>query len=270
MRKIALAGLAAITVLTMAGCGEEIAFGMQEEATARRQELIALESDAPVVLDVRNGVGSITVLGAETDAIEIDYKLTAYGDSQADAESELAAMRVSFTNEAGRVEIDAVQPERPLRSRSNKVDLTITVPQTIDLVVRSNVGDVEAQDLQTPDQLVISCAVGDITLRNIDAGPNTAITGDVGDIRFEGKLADAGSAEITTNVGKVVMRLPENAGAELDASTEVGSIAMHDLMASNRNLTKKIPGATLTATLGTGGPSLKVAANVGDITLEQR
>ena len=270
MSKIALLGVISIAILGMTGCGLEITIGMQIEATATHQETIALDAGAPVALDVRNGVGAVTVRGAETDAIDVEYTFTAYGATEAEAERELAAMTVSFTHEAGRVEIDAVQPPRPQRSRANKVDLTITVPRTLDLVVRNGVGDVRANDLQTLDQLVIADDVGDIMLRNVSAGSNTSIKGNVGNIRFEGTLADAGSAEITTDVGKVIVRLPENAGAELEASTEVGSIAMRGLMASHRDLKKHIPGATLTATLGTGGPALTLNANVGDITLEQQ
>jgi hypothetical protein len=56
----------------------------------------------------------------------------------------------------------------------------------------------------------------------------------------------------------------------VDARTGVGSIAVRGLDTSGSNLKKNVPGASLTATLGSGGPALTLISNVGDITLGQQ
>lgn len=263
MKTISLILMIAVGLLSIAGCSRE-SLNMNE-ATATHQETIALEGGSPVVLDVRSGVGEVIVRGAETDSIHVEYKLTAYGKTQADADRELETMRVTFSHEAGAVTINAVQEKRGFQGQSNKVDLTITVPRTINLLIQNNVGRVEARGLRTPEQLQVSTDVGEIVLREIEAAPQTRVTGNVGDITFEGSLS--GGAEITTDVGELNVRLADDTAAQVDARTGVGSIAVRDLATSDRSLTKHIPGAALTATLGSGGPALTLSANVGDITL---
>lgn len=266
MKSIILLTVIAIGLLNAAGCSREIA--NMKEATTTRQEIISLEGDSPVLLDVRNGVGEVLVRGAETDRIEVDYRMTAYGRTQADADRELEAMRVTFSQEAGAVTIDAVQEKRATQGQSNKVDLTITVPRTIDLIVTNNVGKVEALDLRTLEQLQITANVGDIVLRDIEAGARATVIGNVGDVTFEGVLSDGG--EFKTDVGKLNVRLADDTSAQVDARTGVGSIAVRGLDTSGSSLKKNVPGASLTATLGSGGPALTLISNVGDITLGQQ
>ena len=127
-----------------------------------------------------------SVRGAETDRIEVDYRMTAW-QNPGGRRPRLEAMRVTFSQEAGAVTIDAVQEKRAA-GQSNKVDLTITVPRTIDLIVTNNVGKVEARDLRTLEQLQITANVGDIVLRDIEAGARATVIGNVGDVTFEGAL----------------------------------------------------------------------------------
>ena len=84
MKTISLILMIAVGLLSIAGCSRE-SLNMNE-ATATHQETIALEGGSPVVLDVRSGVGEVIVHGAETDSIHVEYKLTAYGKTQADAD----------------------------------------------------------------------------------------------------------------------------------------------------------------------------------------
>lgn len=267
MKTISLILMIAVGLLSIAGCSRE-SFNMMKEATTTRHETIALDDGSPVLLDVRNGVGEVLVRGAETDHIEVEYRLTAYGKTQADADRELETMSVTFSHEADAVMINAVQEKRSFQGQANKVDLTITVPRAINLLIENNVGTVEARSLRTPEQLQISTNVGEIVLREIEAAPQTRVTGNVGDITFEGSLPDG--AEITTDVGKLNVRLAEDTAAQVDARTGVGSIAVRGLATSDRSLKKSVPGASLIATLGSGGPALTLSANVGDITLEQQ
>jgi len=271
MKRLIGLTLVGIGTLSLLGCGGQMDNGQvrseMEQATAEGQETVLLDSALPVLLDVRNGVGDITLRSGADDAVTVVYTLTAYADTTANAQREVAQMRVIVTQEDGRVQVNAVQPPPANPSRTNRVDLVITVPRMIDLVLRSAVGDIDVRGLRTPERLDVSTAVGDITLREIEAGPRTIVAGDAGNVTFAGALADSGSASLTTEVGKIDVRLPQGTAAELDARTVVGGISLRGLNTSRRSLSKTIPGATLTATLGEGGPALKLSANVGDISL---
>lgn len=192
---------------------------------------------------IDNEVGEVTIEPGADGEITVDFVKCAYGISREQARNRLDDVTVDLRETSERavnLTVDCPGDGFSL-ARVDSVDLTLTVPRTMDLIVRNGVGDIDARDLRAPDRLHVSGGVGNITLTNIDAGPDTVIKSDVGDVRFEGALADVGSAKITTDVGKVIVRLPENAGAELDACASVGSIAMRGLMASDRNLKKNIP-----------------------------
>jgi len=264
--------LVGIGMVSLMGCNGETMLE-PEEATADGREVVVVDGASPVLLDVRNGVGTITLRGAESeDATEIDvaYALTAYAATKAEAEREVAAMTVTVTQEDGRVQVNAVQTQFRDHPRSNKVDLTISVPSSVDLVLRNAVGDVDVRGLQAPHRLDVAADVGDIRLSDVVAAPLTRVAGDVGNVTFEGALAATGSASLTTDVGKVIVRLPQDTAAAVEAQTTVGGITLRGLAASQRRLSEKVPGATLTATLGDGGPALKLAANIGDIALDKR
>lgn len=272
MGKRAMLALIGIGMVSLMGCNGESMLE-PEQATADGREVVVVDGASPVVLDVRNGVGTITLRGAESEdahEIAVAYTLTAYAATKAQAEREVAAMTVTVTQEDGRVQVNAVQTQFRDHPRTNKVDLTISVPPSIDLVLRNAVGDVDVRGVQAPRRLDIAADVGDIVLNDVVAAPLTRVAGEVSNVTFEGALAATGSASLTTDVGKVIVRLPQDTAAAVEAQTAVGGITLRGLAASQRRLSEKVPGATLTATLGDGGPALKLAANVGDITLDKR
>lgn len=266
MRKLAVFALLGVCLMSLYGCNRQLG-SEPVEATAEGSETVMLDGAAPVVLDVRNGVGKVLIRAGVEGSLSVAYTLTAYAETKADAERELAAMRVAITQQGGRVQVNAVQSQFTDHARTNKVDLTITAPAAADLIVRNDVGDVEVRGIRTPQALEATVDVGNVTLHEVEAGPETLIRVDVGDIRFEGTLAPSGSASLKTGAGKVNIRLPRDTSATLNASTAVGKLTLDGLAVSRQQRSKQIPGETLTATLGSGGPSLELSANVGDITV---
>lgn len=147
MGKRAMLALIGIGMVSLMGCNGESMLE-PEQATADGREVVVVDGASPVVLDVRNGVGTITLRGAESEdahEIAVAYTLTAYAATKAQAEREVAAMTVTVTQEDGRVQVNAVQTQFRDHPRTNKVDLTISVPPSIDLVLRNAVGDVDVR-----------------------------------------------------------------------------------------------------------------------------
>lgn len=224
MGKRAMLALIGIGMVSLMGCNGESMLE-PEQATADGREVVVVDGASPVVLDVRNGVGTITLRGAESEdahEIAVAYTLTAYAATKAQAEREVAAMTVTVTQEDGRVQVNAVQTQFRDHPRTNKVDLTISVPPSIDLVLRNAVGDVDVRGVQAPRRLDIAADVGDIVLNDVVAAPLTRVAGEVGNVTFEGALAATGSASLTTDVGKVIVRLPQDTAAAVEAQTAGG------------------------------------------------
>jgi hypothetical protein len=180
--------------------------------------------------------------------------------------------------------------------------LDVSVPASADLRVRSGDGSLDVEgiegrvELRTGDGSIrgrqlagdLRLATGDGSIRLSDAsGTLTAQTGD-GGVHVDGELsavqvhtgdglvrlaqlAPAVSPRewsISTGDGSVTLELPDGFGADLDAHTSDGRIAVEDLGVSN--VTGRIGNNRLRGQLGSGGAPLKIRTGDGSITLRRR
>ncbi len=98
------------------------------------------------------------------------------------------------------------------------------------------------------------------------AGPVTASSGN-GDIRVSmASLRSAGDLTFSSGNGSVTLLLPENFGAELDATTGSGSI-QSDFQVTTSG---RISNGRLRGTIGSGGRRLRVSTGNGRITLQRQ
>ena len=97
------------------------------------------------------------------------------------------------------------------------------------------------------------------------AGPVTASSGN-GDIRVSmASVRSAGNMTFSSGNGSITLTLPENFGAELDASTGSGSIhSDFEVRTSGR-----ITASRLRGTIGGGGGTLRISTGNGRITLQR-
>ena len=97
------------------------------------------------------------------------------------------------------------------------------------------------------------------------AGPVTASSGN-GDIRVSmASVPSAGNMRFSSGNGSVTLVLPENFGAELDASTGSGSIhSDFEVRTSGRITSHRLRG-----TIGGGGGTLRISTGNGRITLQR-
>lgn len=144
------------------------------------------------------------------------------------------------------------------------VNFTVRVPEGVRFIARTVQGDVEARDLRGPVRA--STVSGGVDVRTSDVAEASSVSGD---LRVAmGRMPRDGSLRFSSVSGDVRLTLPADAGAQLSASTVSGDIdSDFPLTLSGRG--RSWPGRRIQATLGRGGPELRISTVSGDIQLER-
>ena len=235
----------------------------QSEAVETGSMDIALEDDLTPSLTIDVPVGTITVeTGPSSDIVTIDYTKKAYSWNQSRAQQELEDLQIEAYQdvETGEIVIRALQGDwtEDLLNNATSVDLTITVPRDAEY-----------------DSVKIVGSVGDQMITNVRTG-TLDLESNVGNIVFNGELnAENAASNLTTDVGDITIRLPEDSYLTVDADVDVGEISITwGNTDSGFGFNETPTGRSWKGTLGSGDgdPSheLTLKSTVGDITIATR
>lgn len=230
--------------------------------TASGFEQVTIDADEIVTLEVDNAVGDIRVERGSGDEIVVNYTKTARSFTKDMAREALKAIVLSVDEpSADRVVISVNQEEDQFFCGdrdggffcgSQSVDMTISVPEQVRLVISNNVGDIRVEN---------------VTARDLQ------ITNNTGDVHVDADLGPSGDFSIETDVGDIMLVLPDDTFIDVNAETSVGDINLSDFNVSQRDEDRNGPSSSWQGTLGDGNetpPSLRLRTNVGDITFESR
>ncbi len=260
-----------VMMAVLAGCSFNKTVNENSEASSSGSERLALNSSETVMLEVDSNVGTIQIQPGAADEVLIDYTKTAYGQTDQRAQDELAEMTVLIDQQPDRVVVNTVQRANLRHPRTNKVDLTITVPPQIALNIINQVGDVTIKGLTIPSALTVKNDVGNITLDGVTVQAGMLVICDVGDVRFSGDLGDLGMYTLSADVGSIAVTLPADTSAMLDVAAQVGSISVDNAftLSGQTGETQDVH-ATLKGTLGDGVVQVNVRTNVGNVSINPR
>lgn len=243
--------------VTVAGGVATIA--SNSEATVTDTQTLDVDPDRPVTLTVDNPVGSVVIAPGASGVVEVETKRRAFGWNQDRAQRELENIAVAVTQQETndiRVEVTTNRDENTIWSNANNVEMTIRVPESVSLTIKNNLGS--------------------ITVRNVPVDALDLHT-TLGSIVFEGTLsADSASAyQIETSTGSIIVRLPANVYAAIDARADVGSVNVADGFTLMTGVTERSdPGEnSWIGTLGSGEgdpPTLTLRSSTGAILVETR
>lgn len=268
-RRSLLGGLGTAAALGVAGC---LNLGPVRTRTENRT-VDAADVDAIVV---RTDVGDVELTGTDGTAVTVEAELRT-------RRSERALDRIDVRTDVaeGVLTVAAEADTGFVFSGGTSVDFRIGVPTGGDAgvaveAVTTGVGDVTASGVG--GDLRVETGTGDVEVDGLegyldartDVGEVTAraVTGldrvrtDVGDVDVE---CPAMRTDVTVraDVGDVQIRAPSTLDATLDLATEVGEVRTAGLQVSVTQSGRR----RLTGTLGSGGDTLRIRANVGDVTL---
>ncbi|WP_162909519.1 DUF4097 family beta strand repeat-containing protein [Aggregatilinea lenta] len=219
-------------------------------------ETVAIDPGEPVRVEIDSQVGNIEIRSGATDEITVEWTKTASGFSDGSAQDRLNKMSVDASEQDGTVSVvvDAGHTNNNFFSdifgRANSVDLTITVP---DELLALDVG----------------LNIGEISIDNVDVG-ELALTNNTGDMVFSGALTGDGPFEVRTNIGTVTLELPADTTAQVDATTDIGTVKVEDFDTISGSGSENVPGDEWTGSIGSGqdgSRTLEVRVNIGDVTI---
>ena len=299
LKKLALCLIATASLASSACTIDVQGSGIGQQATVREQRTIQLTGMPTVTVRVFNG--SVRLRSWDRNEILVDI------ERRASTEAEARRIVIETSEDSGDVLIEQKNSRRSddwIRfERSPSVLLTINVPRRLRVDVRTGDGAIDAQDLTGNVQLRsgdgpirlqrvdgdISVNTGDGSVMARELGGTVAVTTGDGSVeisgRFDGLRARTGDGmigidalpgssmrsewRVSTGDGGVMMRLPRELDAEIEAHTGDGSIMTTgiDVLTPPREDGER---RNIRGRLGRGGEMLTVRTGDGSINLVAR
>ena len=202
--------------------------------------------------------GGISVEGWNKDQIRIRAKVKAWDGDEEDAEETLQKIEIKTDGHT----IQAEGPKMKGGRRGWSVSYEITVPKKSNLDLETLNGGISIDDVEGEIRaeavnggLVLSQLAGDVDVHTTNGGVSVELHGK----KWIGRGLDAS----TTN-GGVKVWIPEDYNAELETGTVNGSVDFDFPITVQGKISKKIK-----ATLGDGGPKIRVTTTNGGVRLKK-
>lgn len=217
---------------------------------------------APARLEVDNDGGNVTVTAADTDEIVVTLRKTAWGANDQEAKDELAALRVTVTQQGDTVTVRYVRPPQFVvigSLRSTSVEVGVTVPARTAATVRTNFGKVSVSGLTGDADL--HSDFGDITVVDLIGGLSAGTNS--GTVSAKRIRAGDAAIELRSDFGKVIV---EDASAKtVDLDSNSGRLELTDVTASGNVLAKTDFGPITLQ--GVSGKTYDLKTNSGEISV---
>ncbi|MEN6385465.1 MAG: DUF4097 family beta strand repeat-containing protein [Phycisphaerales bacterium] len=213
-------------------------------------------------LIVSTDVGSITINESNLPQPNLKAEITGKGETLEQAQKVAESVKIKIETQAnGDI---CLKIDKPFEIKSDWliVDYTLNVPTDISLDCRTDVGSITIKDIK--GDIYASCDVGSINCDNVSG--NLKLQTDVGDIHA--KCANDSNClvktNISTDVGSIHFKGPENMSAKIAASSDVGKIN------SAQPGTKQKDGCeeSFNGTAGSGQGDIRLSTDVGSIDIE--
>ena len=214
-------------------------------------------------VEIRNTNGEIRVEAAEGNTVDVIAVRVARAGSDEDARNALKRMDITETVSPNRVALDSTKGWTGLDMHvSRRVDYVVKVPKWANVTLHSTNGELFASGLTST--LRLETTNGEIRATALEGSVRAETTN--GDVWLDiAKLGEDGVTCSTTN-GEVDVILPSSVKASLDIQTNNGDIDTRGLQLNVSEKARK----DLRATVGGGGPKIKVETTNGDITVKGR
>ncbi|MBL8056123.1 MAG: DUF4097 family beta strand repeat protein [Anaerolineales bacterium] len=275
-----MAGAVALSVAQFTRAGvrfQAISFD-RVSAEATEEKRFTLGEPGQLVVD--NAGGAVTVVAADTTEVVVSLHKTAWAANAAAAQADLDALQVSFDQQGDRLTIRYQQPNQVVvvgSTRSDTVDLTLTVPRQMAVDLRANFGDVRLEGVtgaailktdfgqitvaDTTGPLTAQTNSGTVTARRVQAGEGAIeLRSDFGAVMLED--AAAGRLGLHSSSGKITATQVTVPG-QVSADTDFGPITLRAVSGAGYDLRTNSGAITVAGAAGT----LLAHTDFGDIAI---
>jgi hypothetical protein len=227
--------------------------------------------DAKMVdLDAR-GNGGVFIRGWDRSDVQVRARIMVFDRSRDDAER--LAKQIQLTTTGARIRVDGPDRRDYSRRRGRDWDddrywtvaFELQVPRRADVRVDATNGGIRVEDVRervdahtVNGGIQLSEVGGDIRGETVNGGLDVTLSGD----KWDGPGLD-----LQTVNGGVTLSVPSGFNAELDARTSNGGISVDFPITVSGLLNHR---RQLQATIGSGGPRIRLAAVNGGIRVARR
>lgn len=252
-RTLAL-GLFVTALVPLAGCNLQLSTDVEAKDEWTRS--YQLTPDGSVTL--KNGNGKIEVIGGDGSSVNIVAERIVKASTEAAAKEQLALLEMKEDVANDRVSIDSSTRGLTINV-SRRINYKVTMPKGASLTLTSSNGDILVTNVA--GKFSAESSNGRIIASGLQGGTKVTTTNGVIELTFD-KVGDGGITAETTN-GTITLAMPKATNADLSARITNGAISNDglDLKVSEQSRRR------LDGTLGTGGPSIKLEATNGAITI---
>lgn len=246
--------LAAAALAASSACNLQIGTGIEARDAWTRTYSVT----PGATLDVRETNGRVHVTSTDGDKIEVSATRIAKGWSEEAAKAALKDVTIAENATADRVELDSTSRGPQLSmTGSQRVDYDIRVPQSLNVTIKTTNGEVEVEGIG--GVLTVHAVAGRISGTSLGNGADVSLVNGRLSLEFA-KLGDAGVRCKTTN-GQIVVTIPSAAKATIAARVVNGTIRTENLAVQDSDSSRR----RLDATIGGGGPDIRLEATNGEI-----
>ncbi len=247
-------GLLFIALAPLAACH----MNLSTDVEAKDEWTRSYPLTATGAVTIKNGNGRIEVIGGEGSSVTIVAERIVKAGTEAAAQEQLKLLEMKEDVAADRVSLDTSTRGLSINV-SRRVNYKITMPKGASLSLVSSNGDILVTNVG--GAFSAEASNGRITATSLQNGAKVSTSNGVIELTFD-KVGDEGITAETTN-GTIDVALPKSTNADLSARITNGAISNEglDIRVSEQSRRR------LDGTIGTGGPSIRLEATNGAITI---
>lgn len=202
--------------------------------------------------------GSVTVVGIDGNQIRLTAKIQARGRTEKRARELGEAVRIVLNQTS----IEAQGPKTTSREHWS-VSYELRVPRTSDLWIRSQNGGIQVTDVN--GEMDLGTVNGGLTLNGLSGDVRAETTNGGVDVALEGRRWQGAGLTVRTENGGVELSIPERYSAELETGTVNGGLDFDFPITVRGRINRRV-----NATLGEGGPPIRVTTTNGGVSVRRR
>ena len=265
---LVLVGISAVIFFTVRG-GNSFRIDNQPFATLEESKTIKVDAKSPVTLKVIDNAGSITVVGADVDSVQVKAVKTAHASTQARADQEVKKIKYDIKQVGNTVTLKYESPNATtdlpnvnfFDAHWETVDFVIMVPNETKVNVDGNLGEVSISSIK--GNAVITNGFGGVTVDNIEGA--LSVSTNSGDVNASSVKAASEDIELHSDFGAVTLKNAGGSNITLDSNS--GTITLREVRVTGDITTKTDFGNTSFENGSTN--SLSIETNSGAVILKK-
>lgn len=203
--------------------------------------------------------GGIQVSGGPRGDVLVEAKVVATAESEARAREIASNVRVDATSD----KVSAEGPNGLGRREGWSVSYRLAVPTQTSLSLRSTNGGISINDVE--GQIEFRTVNGGVKLLNLAGEVNGRTSNGGVDVDLNGATWTGAGLNVETSNGGVRLRIPEQYSARLEVGTINGGFEIDFPVAVQGRVDRE-----LSASIGAGGPLIRVRTNNGGMKITKK